>query len=381
MENQFAMTISHYNNKPNQPETFQSKSLGESKFAKTLGFTDIKSTNGDTMIWQVKNFEDDSSTYWTGINDALECAQSSSFDNLIIDVRSNPGGYVCSASRLAYALLGTHFELIFDFIHSNFLTDLINATNRNKDPISGLFVNGNWDNPKTGKPENSSSWYSNSVQYERGGINGNYSQKVGFYGCQSTYDNLITSKFRFKKILIASDGLCGSACAIFTHVLSQDSTVRTLAMGGIESQSKMSYFSFPGGIVINNTDVDSWIKYYNLVSHYIPSFSLPDGGLRFVIPEIYGSLSDTVPLEFIFKPSHFRMHMWLWGKDSDSEFFGKACGYFSEWNTPLFQTWEIVLIVCFSIFFVCCITTLTVVYIIRRKKALRKQNEYQKINE
>jgi len=97
---------------------------------------------------------------------------------------------------------------------------------------------------------------------------------------------------------------------------------------------KQQYFSFPGGMV---SDLDSVLQLTSSIglnqtnTPPLPSQLITNNILRFAFQEIYSwsSADDpNIPLEFIFKPSTYRIYEWFFESDESlylqvAEFFGK----------------------------------------------------------
>jgi len=146
-----------------------------------------------------------------------------------------------------------------------------------------------WSN-KQRKVYSDSSWYEPGIEYSRGGKVSNYSQRV-FHACDyddsvptHKFQRVLTLFFSFLmnirifiilsfQILILSDGLCGSTCAVFSSHLDEVEKVDTVALGGIISTPNgMQYFSFPGGQVLELDYIFQLQDYMGIKPAQIPRF-------------------------------------------------------------------------------------------------------------
>ena len=80
-----------------------------------------------------------------------------------------------------------------------------------------------------------------AIRSYEGGVSSNYSEYVHLI-CDNTKAPV---KYLFSKILILTNGLCGSTCAVTSSHLNQVDRVKTVTFGGFYNQSQQ-YFSFPG---------------------------------------------------------------------------------------------------------------------------------------
>lgn len=112
-----------------------------------------------------------------------------------------------------------------------------------------------WDTPD-GQHCSNISWYSPGQKLQRGGVTGQYSER----NYSPTKFATVFPKHLFKqvrflslvqcpspdKILLVSDGLCGSTCAVFSSHLDEVDHVNSVSLGGVYPNPQ-AFFSFPGG--------------------------------------------------------------------------------------------------------------------------------------
>ncbi|KAF0526847.1 peptidase s41 family protein [Gigaspora margarita] len=156
--------------------------------------------------------------------------------------------------------------------------------------------------------------FGNNV-YTRGGVIGNYSNKYTLMNDSinemSQYIQNLTTPVSWKpeNYIILTNGLCGSSCAIIAEHAVEFNNVTTVAVGGIASNISLSYSSFPGGTVINSTQMfDSLGKLGLLSNNLMPKpFPLTGMSITFPIKEVYSKINPDEILEFAFKPANFRL--------------------------------------------------------------------------
>jgi len=201
-------------------------------------------------------------------------------------------------------------EGTYDIIHSRLADTLIKATTLQNRSDIDLFSPQFWFNSQR-QPYNDSSWYSPGLHHTRGGIKGSYSQRT-YHACDFVQ---VYPRHNFTKILILSDGLCGSTCAVFATHLDEVDKVETVALGGLYKQP-MQYFSFPGGEVVDMDFIAYVLDALNLTNASIPGVPPPlpsDSTFRWAMLEIYPWLHGKgfLPLEFLYRPAVHRVPIWL----------------------------------------------------------------------
>jgi len=76
----------------------------------------------------------------------------------------------------------------------------------------GIIGSSQYYSPNTGQTV-TSSWYTPSQFYQRGGVSSAYTDKLYYAGCMDVMNRLPQPSNWFSKILIISDGRCSGACA------------------------------------------------------------------------------------------------------------------------------------------------------------------------
>ncbi|KAG0040099.1 hypothetical protein BGZ82_005151 [Podila clonocystis] len=101
------------------------------------------------------------------------------------------------------------------------------------------------------------------------------------------------------KIIIMTDGQCGSACGMTSDYLVHRHGVKAVAVGG-HHNTPLSMFSFPGASVL---DTDAYVESFELLGVESPIRRLPYENSVAVGVTLVFSGNDTVPLEY--NPSRF----------------------------------------------------------------------------
>ncbi|CAG8581812.1 2544_t:CDS:2 [Dentiscutata erythropus] len=156
--------------------------------------------------------------------------------------------------------------------------------------------------------------FGNNV-YTRGGVKGNYSNRYILSDSElnviSQFIQNLTTPLPWKPedYIILTNGLCGSACANIAEHAAEFNNVTTVAVGGIVSNSLLSYSSFPGGFVYNSTQIFDSLSQLGLLNNTIMPKPFPLAGMEVTLPmnEIYSKTNPDEILEFGFRPADFRL--------------------------------------------------------------------------
>ena len=104
------------------------------------------------------------------------------------------------------------------------------------DLLSSQFLSpDSWIDIPSQQPFNNSSWYTESFQYDRGGIWHSYSQKW-WINCDAGnssfwFENQVS--YYWSKMVIVTDGTCGSACSLFSSKMGYYGAATLVSVGGI----------------------------------------------------------------------------------------------------------------------------------------------------
>ncbi|PRP88678.1 hypothetical protein PROFUN_02774 [Planoprotostelium fungivorum] len=235
---------------------------------------------------------------------------------LLIDLRDNGGGIVCEGFHLIELLTAHPPPILYDMRQSPGLSEIVEASAKNNS--YDLFGPSFWDKPFTN--ETFEDWYTPRVLH-RGGVRHPYTQLIQYPELSCIKDGLRPPAFNrpFDEIILLTNGLCGSTCAIFSSLLSlSHDHVTTAAVGGIPHQ-KMSFSTFPGGMVIEGEEIISFFDNYDLKdSPYRPNHFGTSASVRFAFLELYLTITDTEePEEFNYLPADHRIYFWPGKNDTD----------------------------------------------------------------
>ena len=237
-------------------------------------------------------------------------------EELIIDLRGNGGGWICLSMELLRILFpgpaGTPPPgELFDLISSPLLETIANQAAKLPRDVYSIFSPWKYYNPETFTPYTTTSWLTEGPSYHRGGVSSRYSKMVTD-DCTMVDIPAWNPKFLFSpsKVLILTDGTCGSACALFARNIQERSEAKTMVVGGILGEPQM-VASFIGGLVYDLPTLLEELKLLKLLdSPLAPKPFLTSANLRFTLWEQYPwehRKNPPIPAEFVFEAADHRL--------------------------------------------------------------------------
>lgn len=197
---------------------------------------------------------------WQGFTSDAAACLGTAHDLVLLDVMQNGGGYVCLGMRLLemlvedYAKDHKQVQMIYDLPHSSLMDAYISAVN-NKDPYSDPQEVEQILNIQTQQPfvDGKAYYYPGRNQTQGGSTIWKTNQFT--LNCKEA-EVMPVSDFKPHKwfppsrIIIMSDGTCGSTCASFTKIAQEAGKATFVGVGGLWGQP-MDVSSFAGGFVCN----------------------------------------------------------------------------------------------------------------------------------
>jgi len=225
-------------------------------------------------------------------------------ENLIIDVSGNGGGYVClNYATLSYLVNAWTTRAVAgsDVLYSPY--DLREAM-----LSDGLYMAGQLDGSDCADPTTGAtigpSFYSSPVPRSYGSHSSNYTKKFNWNLCTGTNGMWFSPDavpYHFDKIIIITDGRCGSSCSYFLTQLRNNNKVRVVSYGGL-SGNPMATTSFAGGNVL------SWASIVAFGDPRIPV--LPDNAYTsFNFRENF-NLGGSIPRQFLRLEADWHLSFW-----------------------------------------------------------------------
>jgi hypothetical protein len=297
----------------------------------------------ETTVLRLKSFFPPSEADLKSFNELLNTAAHSRGSNglnknLILDVSNNGGGYVClSYFMLSYLVRPwnkaslTGNDILFnpyDIRQSKYTDDIFHH---------GYFGAATEEISESSRKPLGPSFYSDRVLRSYGLHSSNYSQKFLWNLCEADNYKDAKKSLVFDKILVVTDGRCGSACSYFLSKLRTSNKVRVLSYGGHWGQP-MDTSAFSGG------NVHAWTDWIHELKEHMPSLDwltpLPSTAITtFNFREMYNP-GDDVPRQFIRMEADFRLPFWdplLGSTDLNSEAQKQSLATLYASALPLFE--------------------------------------------
>lgn len=120
--------------------------------------------------------------------------------------------------------------------------------------------------------------------------------------CKLRAPNITFSRDR---VLVLTDGTCGSTCATFMHRLQAGSYARVAGVGGIK-YTQMVTSSFAGGFTASLETLNALYSEKDA----IPDFPTNGGLHSFAWAELYDKSRPTVPAQYAYRQPDLRLDFW-----------------------------------------------------------------------
>ncbi|KAI1317946.1 hypothetical protein EDD11_007468 [Mortierella claussenii] len=253
--------------------------------------------------------EDDSSDYTEFIK-GFQKLQDQGCKKLILDMTNNGGGSV----DFAYFVNQLFFPNAKPFFEQDLrASSLVQAAARQaikKTSAHSTFDAKGYNSVATGKPFKDASMFLKGVNQKRGGSTVRFTQR-SYFAYKWPFLPLKSKQLNFtpQNMAIVTNGFCGSACTMIATRFAEVHGVKTYAIGGI-AKRPLSYFSFPGGFVLDNRaivgDLDSiGLKKVKNMPTELPVLA----ATSLAVGEIYASSNSTIPLEYDAKLFPAKVHL------------------------------------------------------------------------
>ncbi|CAG8611224.1 15556_t:CDS:2 [Acaulospora morrowiae] len=271
----------------------------------------------DTGVVVVSSFSDKNHTFintypeiYKGFIDGFNLLARANVKKLVLDFTNNLGGVVEWSSFLNSLLLNRKDIVTFP--------DDIRVTNISERAISastskniGRIFNGLNKTDLTYKTFNSAEAFIGNNFYNRGGDKARFTNK--FFDIISDYTlesmaNTPKLPWNASDMIVLTNGICGSSCALTANFLTELGQVSTVSVGGFYNKS-LSYASFVGGMVIN---IDAIIKELqplgiNDIGFYNVRI-LESSDATLTLKESYSLVKPDEVLEFQYRPAQYRLY-------------------------------------------------------------------------
>ncbi|KAF1830518.1 peptidase S41 family protein-like protein [Decorospora gaudefroyi] len=309
--------------------------------------------NDDTGVLVIQTFNTPSVSaaqeFQSVIQEYISLSQANNVNKHIIDIRSNGGGKVLSGYDAYLQFFPSQEPQVQSRYRGHAATELFGAAISSYEEINVLnadlfmspFSNDaflsstlepleSWSDmypPEVFKDDN----FTTLLRYNLSDplVTSNELLAIGItmtgYGDRS---NFTTDPFPAENLILLSDGICASTCAIFTELMTRQSGVRTLALGGRPQDGPMDPVGGTKGTLVMLAD------YIEALSFYIPKefasftrearnanefllepppIAVYDASVNFQDNIRVGAEKEGVPSQFLSEQSSCRM----WYQSSD----------------------------------------------------------------
>ena len=241
---------------------------------------------------------------WTGfLSDAATCLDQA-HDLIVVDVMQNGGGYVCLGLRLLELLVEDYFydhtkvQMKYDLPHSHLMDNWIRVVN-NPDPYIDPDLVEQILNPATQEPfVDGDAYYYPGRNVTMGGVQ---SWRTNWFCLNCKEAEVLPTGYTPKKfmspdrLVILSDGTCGSTCASFTRIAQEAGVATFIGAGGLWKE-EMDVASFAGGFVCNPDYLTTMAEMSGLPP--FPNF-ITNQRWQFGWAAWYSQILPTRPVQFI----------------------------------------------------------------------------------
>jgi len=258
----------------------------------------------NVLVMKVASFAPPGATGFKGFLNNVEQCLSSEYDMIVIDVMQNGGGIVCLGLRLLELLIEDYYndhtlvQMNYDLPHSTLMDTYIDVVNSNEGYI----------NKETGKPYVDGKAYYYGRNVTMGGIE---HQRTNYFSLDCSDIEKLPLNFKPKKfmtpdkLIIITDGLCGSTCACFTKIPQEHDKATLIGVGGLWEED-MDVSSFAGGFVSNADTMAEIAKESGLE---FPKF-LTNQHWQFDWAIWYSNKFPTRPAQFVVTEPNYREPFW-----------------------------------------------------------------------
>mmetsp|Transcript_9200 Transcript_9200/g.13911 ORF Transcript_9200/g.13911 Transcript_9200/m.13911 type:complete len:314 (+) Transcript_9200:993-1934(+) len=281
-----------------------------------------------TLVWTMNTFEPENcQEFIDTVSAGFLFAFSENLNKLIIDLTGNGGGLLC----LGRSALSWLFPDHSNYGPTNMPSSNSCARNLTQTAIKYNISYTQWspdfyqsDSTDTQYANNDISWIDPGQPHQYGGTTRNYTELIHVSSeseqCGTLPLSEETAPFSPDKILMVSQGECGSTCAEFANALSNYHNVSSVVLGGYTSvTAQMQYTSFPGLEVLETPSFYDILNRLhqdttdlNCQSCSAPRNFLTSANFRFCNRQIFGPTmrdnptSNQAPLEYTWQPATHR---------------------------------------------------------------------------
>ncbi|RIB05846.1 hypothetical protein C2G38_2279494 [Gigaspora rosea] len=252
--------------------------------------------------------------YLSDLTFGFELLATIGIKKIILDLSNNGGGDVFVAQYITKLLFPNIQTFPLDMKVNNIILPFIEETSKIKlKKVGDIFHYTTFIPINTNKSFNNVTDFIGNNTYTRGGIQVKLTSKAflnqtAIYGGTLELSTPPKLPWTEKDIIILTNGICVSACALLTQRLAEIN-VPTISVGGFPN-TRFSFATFSGGAAYNTDSiVTSLGQLKNLNSSLVSSLSIPSTlTLYFTIAEAYSIKNPNEILEFSFRPADYQLY-------------------------------------------------------------------------
>ncbi|KAF9352538.1 hypothetical protein BGX26_009674 [Mortierella sp. AD094] len=278
----------------------------------TTAFYRLKNSNACVAVIaseEAAYFKFDPSDYLQFIQ-GLQTLRDGGCKKLIFDMTNNGGGSVDFAYFINALFFPKDKPYFVEDLRSNAFVQGAAKAAIKQSSSNSVFDARGYVSMATGKVFKDATMFTKGVNYKRGGVTQTYSQK-NYFEYSWPFLPLAKNKtlsWKASDMAIVTNGFCGSACTMIATRFNIIHKVKTYAVGGIY-KTPLSYFSFPGGFVMDNESIVSDIRKIGYKGKNAPSNFVVKSSASIAVGEIYATENSTIPLEYDSKYFAANVHL------------------------------------------------------------------------
>ncbi|CAG8543965.1 5499_t:CDS:2 [Dentiscutata erythropus] len=254
---------------------------------------------------------------------------------IVLDLSNNGGGQIFIAHYINKLLFPNMQNFPLDFKVNDLSIPLIEEVSKLKKGIGSIFHYKSFISAETNCPFDSVNDFIGNNIYTRGGDQVKYTSKAFFNDTTlytGTFKLLKPPKLPWteKDIVILTNGLCQSSCAIITQRLAEIN-VPTIAVGGFPN-TRFSFAQYAVGAAYSSDDlIVSLVLLKNLNSSLISKLSIPGNlTLYYTIAEAYSLKNQNEVMDYAFRPADYQLYYDERSARDPSHLWIQAAKYFRK---------------------------------------------------